>query len=315
MKQNWRPRADLTTIRLRADLLEHIRSFMKEQGVCEVETPVLSPASIPDPNIHSLQTSLSEKASKRYLGTSPEFYMKRLLAADSGPIYQISRVFRDDATSRLHQPEFSMLEWYIPGYDHQQLMQQLSDLLQFLGLLKPVKLSYATAFSSQLGLNPHTAELSELQELALAKGLHKAAADRPLLLEFLFSHSVSKHLGKDQAVLLFDYPVCQAALAKISTDAVPTAERFELFISGIEIANGFHELTDASEQRARFEAENARRKSMQMDEVPVDEKFLSALESGMPACAGVAVGLDRLLMILAGKTRIEELMTFPVELA
>ncbi|NKB37090.1 MAG: EF-P lysine aminoacylase GenX [Gammaproteobacteria bacterium] len=315
MGKNWRPRADLATIRLRAELLDNIRSFMKEEGVLEVETPILSPASIPDPNIHSLQTSLSEKTSKRYLGTSPEFYMKRLLAAGSGPIFQISRVFRDDATSRLHQPEFSMLEWYMPGYDHHNLMQQLSTLLISIGLSKPVKLSYEAAFVSELGLNPHTADVSELRELASKKGLYEAPAERSVLLEFLFSHTVSKKLGNEQAVLLVEYPVCQAALARISSDEMPTAERFELFISGIEIANGFHELTDANEQRDRFVMENTRRESMNLAQVPVDDNFLAALESGIPACAGVAVGLDRLLMILANKNRIEDLMTFPVELA
>ena len=238
--------------------------------------------------------------------------MKRLLASGAGAIYQITKVFRDDEIGRFHQPEFSMLEWYQPGYDHHDLMDEVSALLVSLGLKQAEQNSYENAFLEYLDINPHKASISELQTLASDLGLHGEPNERSILLEFLFSHSVSPNLGQKKPLLLYNYPACQAALAKISVDEPPIAERFELFINGMEIANGFHELTDASEQRRRFELENQLRHQRGLPEVAVDEQFLSALEAGLPDCAGVAIGLDRLLMALSGKQQISEVMTFPL---
>ena len=279
----------------------------------EVETPILNLSTVPDPSIHSLSVQFSTRKQKFFLGTSPEFYMKRLLAADVGAIFQVVRVFRDDPLSALHQVEFSMLEWYVPGFDHLQLMEQLQRLLQKLGVERAQPLSYAEAFIDVFEIDPHSAGNDELQDLAKKHGLHNCELDRASLLDFLFSHSVSTTLGNQEPTLLYDYPACQAALAKVREGKPNVAERFELFINGVEIANGFNELTDAKEQRQRFIRENEFRKQSGLEIVPIDDAFLAALEHGLPACAGVAVGLDRLLMVLTGRQNIGELMTFPLE--
>ena len=313
MPLEWQPCADQDALRRRAKLLHDIREFMNEERVLEVETPILNPSAVPDPSIHSLSVESCVTRQKYYLGTSPEFYMKRLLAVDVGAIFQIVRVFRDDPISPIHQAEFSMLEWYIPGFDHQQLMDQLQRLLQKLGLDRAEAVSYKKAFADVYQVDPHTADIQELKNLAKKHGLHDSEIDRASLLDFLFSHSVSATLGHERPTLLYDYPACQAALAKLRPGNPDLAERFELFIQGVEIANGFNELTDAIEQRKRFIAENQVRQQRGLDLVPLDEPFLAALEHGLPACAGVALGLDRLLMILSGKKNISELMTFPIE--
>lgn len=314
MPDNWQANVARDVLLIRAQLLEKIRYFMRERNILEVDTPILSTASISDPNIQSVSASLSNRqhAQPFFLSTSPEFCMKRLLACGSGAIYQITKVFRDDEIGRLHQPEFSMLEWYQPGYDHHDLMDEVSALLVCLGLTPAQQNTYENAFREYLDINPHKASISELQTLASNLGLNGESSERSILLEFIFSHSVSPNLGQKIPLLLYNYPVCQAALARISVDELPIAERFELFINGMEIANGFHELTDANEQRRRFELENQLRHQRGSAEVAVDEQFLSALEAGLPDCAGVAIGLDRLLMVLSDKQQISEVMTFPL---
>jgi elongation factor P--(R)-beta-lysine ligase len=314
MPENWQPSTSHDLLLMRAELLEKLRRFMRERGILEVDTPILGRASTPDPNINSVPASLSIRGQSQsyYLHTSPEFCMKRLLASGSGAIYQISKVFRDADLGRLHQPEFAMLEWYRPDYDHHRLMDEVAELLRALGLAEAERSTYETAFVKYLDINPHTASLSELQALAASLGLHENSDDRALLLEFLFSHSVSPNLGKDKPLLLYDYPTCQAALARLSTGKPQTADRFELFISGMELANGFHELSDADEQRQRFETENNLRRQRGLAEVLIDEPFLAALQVGLPDCAGVALGIDRLLMVLSGKQHIDEVMTFPL---
>lgn len=314
MPDNWQASVGREVLLLRAQMLEKIRYFMCERNILEVDTPILSATGIPDPNIQSLSTKLSNRQQSQpfYLSTSPEFCMKRLLVAGSGAIYQITKVFRDDEISRLHQPEFSMLEWYQPGYNHYNLMDEVSVLLVHLGLPEAGQSTYENAFLEYLDIDPHTASTAALRTLASSLGLREESNERSILLEFLFSHSVSPNLGQNKPLLLYHYPVCQAALARISTDHKPVAERFELFVNGMELANGFHELTDANEQRCRFESENKRRHQQGLAEVALDEEFLSALEAGLPACAGVALGLDRLLMVLARKQHINEVMTFPL---
>ncbi len=285
---------------------------MRERKILEVDTPILSQASIPDPNIHSVSVTLSNRHQSRsfYLSTSPEFCMKRLLASGSGAIYQVAKVFRDDETGRLHQPEFSMLEWYQPGYDHYRLMEEVAELLMVLGLAEARKNTYENVFLEYFDINPHSASISDLQLLAADSGLQELSNERSILLDFLFSHSISANLGREGPLLLYHYPACQAALARLSADRPPIAERFELFIDGMEIANGFHELSDAGEQRCRFEAENQLRKQRGLSDVTIDEQFLTALQAGLPDCSGVAIGLDRLLMALSAKEQINEVMTF-----
>ncbi len=281
----------------------------------EVETPVLSAYGQTDPHIENLVTSLHQAGegpvSTLYLNTSPEFAMKRLLVAGSGPIYQITRVFRDSELGRLHQPEFTMLEWYRPGMDHHELMDEIAELLVFLGFGNANRLSYVEVFESSTGLDPHTAEMEQLQDKAERLGLQGSTHDRGTLLDLIFSHDAVQSLEKTGPVFIYDFPINQAALARIRPGDPDVAERFELFISGIEIANGFHELCDAAEQLARFQKEIEFRNQYGKPEMAIDEQLIAALEEGMPDSAGVALGVDRLLMVLLDKQQIADVLTFP----
>ena len=310
---DWRPRSTREILVSRAHMLRQIRDFMDARGILEVETPILDRAANSDPNIQSLFTTLGRGSAmplRRYLHTSPEFPMKRLLAAGTGPIYQIVRVFRDDAVGRFHQPEFSMLEWYRPGMDHHGLMTELEGLLQTLGLPAVRRRTYSEIFMEHCGLDPHQAAIDELQNRARELGLASVEDTRPILLDFLFSHGVAPQLG-DTPVYIYDYPVCQSALARIRDGRPALAERFELFINCIEIANGYNELKYYNEQESRFLQDNQRRHERKLEPMPLDQKLLAALRYGLPDCAGVAVGLDRLLMVLCGAERIEEVLAFP----
>ena len=290
---------------------------MQRRSILEVETPVLHPGGNPDPNIHSLTAAVNfpfaDNAQTYYLHTSPEFAMKRLLAADSGPIYQICRVFRDNEAGRLHQPEFTMLEWYRPGFDHHDLMDEMDELLIELGLEAGSRETYARVFEQHCQLDPHNCGLDELQEKAAALGMNDSRADRSTLLDMIFSHTVLPQLGQAHPVLIYDYPVCQAALARLRASDRGVAERFELFINGIEIANGYNELCDISEVNNRFETENKTRQTRGLEPVEIDRNLLLAMECGLPSCAGVAVGLDRLIMAITGSNDLSDVIAFPVE--
>lgn len=314
MSNSWQATASLEVLKQRAHLLAKIRGFMAARDILEVETPVLSHAGNTDPNLNSFTCRFNSLSAGLpdllYLHTSPEFAMKRLLAAGSGSIYQICRAFRDEELGRLHQPEFTMLEWYRTGFDHHALMDEMGDLLLALGFGRTERRSYAAVFERAAGLNPHLATDLQLQELSMQSGLQGRDHARPLLLDFLFSMLVMPGLGQNGPEFIHDFPVCQAALSRIRAGAPPVAERFELFIGGMEIANGFHELTDAKEQRARFEADNRMRQTQGRPVVRLDEHLLAALEQGLPDCAGVAVGIDRLLMQILGYDSIDKVVTF-----
>lgn len=316
---DWQPSATFATLKQRADLLAKIRAFMAARDILEVETPVLSRAGNTDPNLNSFVTTFHPVSARQsqhiYLHTSPEFAMKRLLAAGSGSIYQICRVFRNDEQGRLHQPEFTMLEWYRTGFDHHALMDEMADLLAALGWPKLERRTYAEVFIAATGIDPHLAPDQQLQQQAADSGLHGVHCSRSLLLDFLFSALVMPRLGVDKPLFVYDFPVCQAALSRIRPDTTPVAERFELFINGVEIANGFHELGDAAEQRRRFEADNRSRQQQNQSVVPVDEYLLAALARGLPDCAGVALGIDRLLMQILGYDLIEKVVTFTYDQA
>jgi len=313
---DWKPRADLAVLRARARLYGAIRGYFEAREVLEVETPVLSAAATVDPHIDSFATQ-AEPGSERWLQTSPEFAMKRLLAAGSGPIYQIARVFRREEAGRFHNPEFSLLEWYRPGWDHLRLMDEVADLLHVCGLPggpRWERLSYRQAFLRHAALDPFKASLEQLRQacagqLNLSPGL--AAETSPeVYLDLLMSAQVGPRLGLDGPVVLYDFPAAQAALARVRPGDPPVAERFELFWKGIELANGFHELTDAAEQRRRFEQDRARRLEQGREAPPYDAKLVAALQAGMPACAGVALGLDRVLMLLLGLPELADVLAF-----
>jgi len=313
---DWRPAAGLEVLRQRATLLARIRAFFAERGVLEVETPLLGSAPSPEPHLASVVARLAA-GTERYLQTSPEFAMKRLLAAGAGPIYQITRAFRDGEAGRLHNPEFTILEWYRPGYDHHRLMDELEALLAAV-LGRPLavrRIAYRDAFRERLGVDPLTAPLAELRARCLAHGLHGAERlGRGECCDFLLARRVQPGLGAG-AVFLFDFPPGQASLARVRRSGPAVAERFELFLDGLEVANGYREELDPAEQRRRFERDRAARAARGLAPVPLDERLLAALAAGLPDCAGVAVGIDRLVMHALGCQRIAEVLAFPFERA
>lgn len=323
---HWQPTASLANLKKRADLLIKTRAFFAERNILEVETPLLCHASVTDPFIQSFATEyfsgFGSQPKKYYLQTSPEYCMKRLLAAGSGPIYQICKAFRNYGESgRFHNPEFNMLEWYRPGFNHHDLMNEVDDLLQFILQSKPAeKLSYAELFLKYFDVNPHTTSAEKLKELALKLGTHEiqgiADNDKDAWLQILLMEHVEPQLGKNNhPVFIYDFPASQAALAKIRPGDPAVAERFEVYIEGVELANGFHELADANEQRQRFVKNLAERKKLDYSDMLIDEFFLAALENNFPACAGVAVGLDRLFMLAIRADSIDAIVSFPISRA
>jgi lysyl-tRNA synthetase class 2 len=321
----WRPAATLEVLGLRARMLAGIRAFFSARGVLEVETPMLSTAAVTDPALASFATRytgpLHPHGVPLYLHTSPEFPMKRLLAAGAGSIYQVCKVFRDGESGRRHNPEFTMVEWYRVGFDHHALMDEVAALVS--ELLAPhrqlgtvEKLTYAEAFERHCGLDPHRASDKDFAACAARLGIHAPdnlmqnglAGWRDLLL----SHHVERQLGRGRLTFLYDYPATQAALARVRPGNTPLAERFELYHEGIELANGFHELGDAAEQETRFHHDLARRKALGLPAVPADHHLIAALRAGLPACAGVALGFDRLVMLAAGAGSIDEVLAFPL---
>ncbi len=324
---NWQPAATLQILQRRAALLARTRDFFAARDVLEVETPVLSRAANTDPQIESFTTAFSGPGTSQgrqlYLHTSPEFPMKRLLAAGSGAIYQICKVFRQGEAGRYHNPEFTLLEWYRPGFNHHQLMDEVEQLVRLLltrpDLGKSEYLSYQQAFEQYAGLNPLQTDSTQLINCAEQHGLKGvtglAEEDRDGWLNLLMSHVIQPQLGQQRLTFVFDYPASQAALARISPTNPLVAERFELFLQGVELANGFHELTDAAEQQRRFLKELQQRTHTGQPAIPMDENLLAALHHGLPDCAGVALGLDRLLMLACGASDISEVLSFPIERA
>jgi len=305
-------------LELRANLYALIRNFFAERGVLEVETPLLSEAGNTEPNIESFSTRFSGHAAagsrERWLRTSPEHALKRLLAAGVGDCYELGRVFRNGEAGRRHNPEFTMLEWYRTGFDHRRLMRETADFVQAaLALVERnaevVECTYRDLFSG-IGVDPFGATIEALRAPLMEFGIDPHGLVRDDWLDLLITHRLQPAFPRDRMTLVYDFPASQCALAKIRAGDPPVAERFELFLGGYELANGYHELTDASEQRARFVRDNVRRRERGQREVPIDERFLTALPS-MPACAGVALGVERLLMCLAGTDDIGDVIAFP----
>lgn len=314
----WQPSASKTALQQRAAILATLRQFFAERAVLEVETPILSAASITDLQLGFLETRWhgpgASTGKRLFLHTSPEFPMKRLLCAGYGDIYQICKVFRDDESGRYHNPEFSMLEWYRLGFDHHQLMAEVDALLQRVLQTKAgLRLRYAEAFQQALAIDPHTATDSELAALCQQRAQYTGSAlDRDAMLQLLFSVCIEPQLGFAAPCFVYDFPASQAALAQIRAEQPPVASRFEVYVNGIELANGFHELADADEQRRRFVADNAARAERGLPAGVIDEALLAALASGLPACAGVALGVDRLMMLALSARHIDEVVSFTI---
>ena len=321
---NWRPVATFSALKKRAEIIQSIRDFFTARGVTEVETPLLSHATVTDPHVVGIPAIFKQNGSHEetlYLQTSPEYAMKRLLAAGAGSIFQICKAFRQGDLGRVHNPEFTMLEWYRVGFDHHALMNEMDELLQtILKTERAERFSYAALFDTFLGMNPHTASLQELMQCALDQNIqfvvnqHENVSEemqRNNWLALLLTHCIEPQIGHERPVFLYDFPVSQAALAKIRHDeSSPVASRFEVYFKGLELANGFHELQDSKEQRKRFEADILFRKENNIPVVGIDEDFLAALDVGLPDCSGVALGVDRLIMIALNANSIDQVISF-----
>ena len=315
---DWTPTTSLATLRLRARMLETVRRHFAASGALEVETPTMVQAGVTDVHLESLEVHRADGTRAGFLHTSPEYAMKRLLAAGAPDIWQLCRVFREGERGRRHNPEFTMVEWYRLGIDHHALMDDVERLLRALiGTERPVgptrRVTYRDAFVESLGLDPLVAPLDAIRAALSGKGVdvpQSVAGERDALLDLAMSLAVAPAFAPDAITFLYDFPASQAALARIRG---PVASRFEAFWGGLELANGFHELGDADEQARRFEADRAeRRRRGQPDREP-DLRFIAALAAGLPPCAGVAMGLDRVVMIAAGADSIDDVIAFPVE--
>ena len=311
---DWQSSAPIENLRLRAGVLAAIREFFRERDVLEVETPLLALTTATDPHLESISVNnvFSSDSAEYFLQTSPEFAMKKLLAAGSGSIYQLCKAFRQDEASRRHNPEFTMLEWYRLDFDEHQLMDEVAALVSFVtGRSAPVRLTYSDLFQRHLGLDPHQCESDELLTAAKARiDFNDSGFQRDELLHLLLAQVIEPALVED--CFVYDFPACMSALAATgqNSQGQVIARRFELFMGGMEIANGYFELVDAAEQRRRFEQDIRQRLRMQRRKVPVDEGLISALEQGLPSCAGVAMGVDRLVMLAAGASSIDQVISF-----
>lgn len=307
----WKPGASVRNLQLRAELLAKTRVFFAQRNVLEVETPLLGANAVTDVNIESFQLS-DESLFPHFLQTSPEYAMKRLLAAGSGPVYQICKAFRQDECGRLHNPEFTLLEWYRPGFSWQDLMAEVGDYMAAVLAIESIPgFSYAEVFLKYLGINPHAIEEEELASFARQKiDISAVELDDTDYLQLLMHHCIEPELP--EACFIYDYPVKQAALAQTATDEEghTVARRFELYAGGMELANAYQELTDASEQRRRFEADSQKRRAQGLPDRDHDERLIAALEHGLPECSGVALGFDRLVMLAADSDDIREVIAF-----
>lgn len=311
---SWQPSASIETLKARADCYRYIRAFFDLRDVLEVETPLLSKAGVSDPYLQPVEANCM--GGKQYLHTSPEYPMKRLLAAGSGDIFQICKVFRNGEAGGRHNPEFSMLEYYRLNFSLMSLMDEVAQLVgDFLNIQGRLDLTYEQAMERYAGLNPFTASHDELLAAAHECMGGTVELDADGCLDILMTHKVEPALPQNTLVFIHAYPQSQAALARTYDDANghSVAKRFELYVNGLELANGYDELCDASEQQQRFQQDLAKQQQLNNVQRPVDEYFLQALEKGMPACSGVALGLDRILMLKLGVASIRDVLSFSHE--
>ncbi len=324
MPTTWKPVADLKVLRLRAQMLATIRTFFAQKEVLEVETPLLCSATGTDPQLDFFSSfyHCKPKNKEMFLQTSPEFSMKRLLAAGSGSIFQICKAFRNAEIGRFHNPEFSILEWYRVGFSLDQLMDEVVELIiKVKG--NPVtsvqKISYKNIFEQVTGLNPLVFCQQSYAEYAIKNGIEDAVSlcetDHSMWLDFIFSYKIQPSLEEQMLCMVYAYPAIQSSLARINQQNPLVSDRFEVFIKGVEIGNGFFELSDAVEQEQRFDLENKARKTKGLAVIEKDEKFLAALRAGLPDCSGIALGLDRLLMSMADSGSLGDVIAFPFDRA
>ena len=307
----WRPNASFSTLQQRAYFMARIRKFFSERDVLEVDTPCIGEYSVTDPHLEGIV--LQRAGAEYFLQTSPEYFMKRLLAAGAGDIYYLGKAFREDELGRIHSPEFTMLEWYRLGFDEQQLIDEVIALVRDLDSdISVKKASYRQLFIECCGLDPHASSTDDLARYAKASlDIGFALNSKSEWLDLIFTHCVEPSFG-DGLMVVYDYPSCQAALARVvdSESEGAVAKRFECYLNGVELANGYWELTDYHEQKRRFAADNQARLDMKKLGKVVDPYFLAALECGLPECSGVALGVDRLMMAILKLDSIAEQRTF-----
>jgi lysyl-tRNA synthetase class 2 len=326
MPGDWQPTCSIEILRLRAKILDDIRRFFSARAVLEVETPVLGSSTGTDPKLDFFTADYCSPPLHHtlFLQTSPEFAMKRLLAAGSGSIYQIGKAFRNGESGRFHNPEFTLLEWYRVGFTLPQLMDEIAELLEVLfnghRALNPTqRVSYQAVFQRYTGLNPLEFFYHDYCAYALANQIPEAVSicgdDYGLWLDFIFSHKVQPQLGENAVCMVYGYPVCQSSLARVNEHNSKITDRVEVFINGIELGNGYYELTDADEQERRFDDETSIRLQRKRPVTVKDKRFIAALKAGLPECSGMAIGLDRLLMLLTNSTSINDVLGFPMHRA
>ncbi len=326
MTQNstlWQPSCSIELLQKRARMLNCIRAFFLERNVLEVETPLLSHACGTEPQLDFFTTIFEfAKPEKLFLQTSPEFAMKRLLAAGSGSIYQICKAFRNNEVGRFHNPEFTILEWYRVGFDLNDLMDEVEGLFAELSEYKfesPKRIFYAEIFEHYTGLNALVFSFETYSAFAIQHEIQEVITfcgkNHAIWLDYLFSFFVQPHLGENGLCLIYGYPACQSALARLNQDNSLVADRFEVFLNGIELGNGFYELSDSIEQNRRFNNEIQLREREDLPKVVKDKRLLAALKSGLPDCSGIAIGLDRLLMTLVEAETISDVLSFDIESA
>lgn len=320
---SWQPSASLVALRKRAQFIRQIREFFHQRAILEVETPILTQSTVTDVYLDSFHTRYSAfpgivQGKRLALITSPEYHMKRLIAAGMGPIFQLTKCFRNEPVGRYHHPEFTLLEWYRPGFDMNALIAEVDCLFQLiLSCPAAERLSYQDAFLRYLQCDPLTADEKLLHQKIdiLALGFDKSNASRDDALQFLFTFAIEPCIGQQRPTVIYNFPASQAALAALTATDKRVADRFEFYYKGVELANGFKELTSDTEQRRRFEKDNELRQYNGLPRYPLDEYFLSALAAGMPETAGVAVGVDRLIMLAMNATKLNEVISFHVEQA
>ncbi len=322
----WQPTASINNLLKRAKIVSKVRQFFADRCILEVETPTLSQYAVTDVHLSSFHTLFlkpgendEQQGRKMSLITSPEYHMKRLLAAGSGPIYQICKCFRNhEEVSRYHNPEFTMLEWYRIQFDMMQMINEVDDLLQSILDCEPAeRISYQKAFQRHLNIDPLEAEHATLVEAIkqLNIELNTDDYDRDTLLQCLFSFGVEPHIGQEKPIAVYNFPASQAALAAISSEDHRVASRFEFYYKGVELANGFKELTNPQEQKMRFEQNNIDRANQNLPPQNIDIELIAAMEAGLPDCAGVAVGLDRLIMLALDAMNLDDVISFTFERA
>jgi lysyl-tRNA synthetase class 2 len=315
----WKPTADIQVLQTRAKILKNIRDFFDQRGVLEVETPLISKFGVTDPHINAIPVLLQEKE-KYFLQTSPEYSMKKLLAAGSGAIYQLTKAFRNGDIGSSHNPEFTMLEWYRPEFDHFQLMAEVDELLQMILHTETAKVvTYRELFQQYLAIDPYVISKEQIQNIInkndfSVEFIQNASIDD--WLQVLFAYYIEPKLMGNAPWIVYNYPASQAALAKLQQEnGIDVAARFEVYVRGVELANGYYELTDPQQQLTRFRQDQIIRKQLQKPFMAIDDRLLAALEAGLPACSGIALGVDRLIMLAVNAANIREVIAFPIDRA